>query len=260
MAVLFREGLGGVHAAMASAYAAAQRAHEQSNSTAQQFMLALQDARRRDTPAVNVVVSGGQPPQPRRLRAPRPWRRCPPQPPNRGQLVPAAEPAPAVKRAQSRPADELAKRERKTQAGLAIAAASGAMAGPERPEEVPASSSAGPEYKTPERLAPMAAAREGTSTKAVARIAAAFPGVDARRLVGKVERGEVDAGTGPRQRRPRHERRQAHDPQPPRGGQPQSGLPRHRPQARQQPADPQGISKTPAKARARTRSERREVL
>ena len=61
--------------------------------------------------------------------------------------------------------------------------------------QVPASSSAGPEYKRPEQVAPYAAANGALASKAAARIAAAFPGVDAQRIVNMVARGEVDAGT-----------------------------------------------------------------
>jgi hypothetical protein len=262
MAVLFREGLGGVHAAMASAYAAAQRAHEQSNSTAQQFMLALQDARRRDAPAENVVVSGGQPPQPPAPPGAAPMEGVPAAPPNRGQLVPAAEPAPAVKRAavaprrragEARAQDPGGPRHR---GGLGGDGGAGAARARCRPRRAPGRStrrrSAWRRWPPPAREPrprPWPGSPSGRSQ------AWTRAGSSPRSQQGRGRRRHR-----PRRRRPRHERRQAHDPQPPRGGQPQSGLPRHRPQARQQPADPQGISKTPAKARARTRSERREVL
>ena len=101
----------------------------------------------------------------------------PAQPPGRMELVPVVNPQ--VKRPPSRPADELEKRERRVQGRLAIAAAAGA-ATPEQPEEVPSSSSAGPQYKTPEQLAPLAAARQAVKPAelppAVRRLkAASFP-------------------------------------------------------------------------------------
>ena len=103
----------------------------------------------------------------------------PAQPPGRMELVPVVNPQ--VKRPPSRrPADELAKRERRVQGRLAIAAAAGAATGPERPEEVPSSSSAGPRYQTPEQLAPLTAARQAVKPaalpEAVRRLkAAGFP-------------------------------------------------------------------------------------
>ena len=96
----------------------------------------------------------------------------PAQPPGRMELVPVENPQ--VKRPPSRPADELAKRERRVRGSLAIAAAAGAPA-PEQPEEVPSSSSAGPRYQTPEQLAPLAAARQAVQP-------AALPSAAARRL------------------------------------------------------------------------------
>ena len=155
---------------------------------------------------VNVVVQGGQPPPPPPPPGTAPLEMVPAPPPSRMALVPVENPQ--TKRAASRaasaseqvmakrrPADELAKREPRALSRLAIAAASGAAAGPEHPDEVPASSSAGPEYKRPEQVAPYAAANGALASKAAARIAAAFPGVDAQKIVGKVARGEVDAGT-----------------------------------------------------------------
>ena len=201
MAAMLQYGFGRTAAAAESAAASAQRANEMSQSAAQQFVLALQDAKRQERPpTVNVVVNGGQPPPPPPPPSTAPLEAVPAQPPNRAELVPVVQ----IKRAASeseqvmakrRPADELARKEPRALSRLAIAAASGAASGPEHPDEVPASSSAGPEYKRPEQVAPYAAANGALASKAAARIAAAFPGVDARRIVDQVARGEVDAGT-----------------------------------------------------------------
>ena len=71
------------------------------------------------------------------------------------------------------------------QGTFAIAAAAGAASGPEPPEEVPSSSSAGPEYKTPERVQPLAAARQAVKpalpARAARKIEAAGFNVDAAR-------------------------------------------------------------------------------
>ncbi len=251
---MIREGLGGMHAAVASASASAQRAHEQSNSIAQQFLLALEDVRRGKRPIVNVTVTGGQPPPPPPPGT-EPLERRPAQPPNRGQLALADAPAPAVKRASSSrpgPADDLAKRERKVQGSLAIAAAAGAAAGPEHPSEVPASSSAGPEYKTPERLAPLAAARQASQPaalppRAARKIeAAGFDIQGARRNMVGVNAGVALGGdtSGSRPTVP-HLREAARRNEPFRGTAHRLGS---------DPPTRRLTKKTPVAARARTRS------
>ena len=118
----------------------------------------------------------------------------PAQPPNRVQLVPVVHEQ--VKRAASasaevatkrRPADAMAKEEPRALARLAIAAASGAAEGPEDPNSVPASSSAGPEYQRPEQLAAYTAAHR--------RLAVAFPEANVPKVIAQVASGKVDAGT-----------------------------------------------------------------
>ena len=139
----------------------AQQAQQQSNDVAHQFPLAVQ-ALRQERPEVNAVVSGGGPPPP--PPAPPgvvPLEMVPAAPAGRGMLTEDT----ATKRPPSRPADELRQRERRVQGRLAIAAAAGAASGPEQPEEVPSSSSAGPKYQTPERVQPLAAARQAVKPR-----------------------------------------------------------------------------------------------
>jgi hypothetical protein len=169
-------------------------------------MLQLQEAKRQERPVVNVIVQGGGQPPPPPPPGTAPLEAVPAQPPNTAplEMVPAAQTKRAASRAASegeaaiakrRPADAVARKEPRALSRLAIAAASGAAAGPEQPDEVPASSGAGPEYKRPEQVAPYAASQGALVNKATRRIAAAFPGVDARKIVAAVERGEVDPGT-----------------------------------------------------------------
>ena len=89
--------------------------------------------------------------------------------------------------AKRRPADEVAAREPRAVARLAIAAASGAAAGPESPDEVPGSSSAGLEYVKPEQLQAYSAAHR--------RLIASFPGANIPKIIEQVSRGRVDHGT-----------------------------------------------------------------
>jgi hypothetical protein len=182
-----------VHSTATNAAAAAERA----NLSAQQFALQLREVRRqRQRPAlVDAMVNTGGDDDDRgggggavALEA------VPAQPPGRMELVPVVHEA--VKRATSasaeaaakwRPADEVAAREPRAVARLAIAAASGAAAGPESPGEVPSFSSAGPEYVKAEQLAAYSAAHR--------RLAVAFPGADISKVVEQVSRGRVDPGT-----------------------------------------------------------------
>lgn len=184
MANMFRESLGMVNETARSAAAMAQRAHESAQSSSQQLMLQLQDAKRQERPMVNVVIQGGPPPPPPPPGT-APIEAVPAAAPNRMQLVPVVNPQ--TKRAQSsgeevmakrRPAEALAQREPKAVARLAIAAAQGATTGPEHPEEVPSSSAAGPEYKRPEQVAPYAAASGAAPSNAVRRLKAAGFDVD----------------------------------------------------------------------------------
>jgi hypothetical protein len=200
MAVMFQQGFGRAATAAESAAASAQRAYEMSQSVGQQYLLALQAAKRRERSPINIIVSGGGGPPPPPPPGAAPLEMVPAQPPNRMALVPVENPQ--VKRAASRaaseeqakrPADELAKREPRAVARLAIAAASGSASGPERPDEVPASSSAGPEYKRPERVAPYAAAnRVAVESRAVRKLRAA--GFDVPARSGGVNAGAALAG------------------------------------------------------------------
>jgi hypothetical protein len=208
MAAMFQEGFGRTATAAESAAASAQRAYEMSQTAAQQYLLALQDARRQERPpSVNVIVSGGGGPPPPPPPGAAPLEMVPAQPPNRMELVPVENPqvkraasrAASEEQAKRRPADELAKREPRALSRLAIAAASGSASGPERPDEVPASSSAGPEYKRPEQVAPYAAANGvAVESRAVRKLRAAGfyvqpgPGVNA----GAALAGALDTSGG----------------------------------------------------------------
>jgi hypothetical protein len=212
MAAIFQAGLGRTVSAAESAAASAQRSAEMSQSAAQQYVLQLQDAKRQERPVVNVVVQGGQPPPP-----PPPGAGAvaletePANPPDRMALVPVEHPQTkrrAASRAASeeqatakrRPADALAKREPQALSRLAIAAASGAAAGPEQPDEVPASSSAGPEYKRPEQVAPYAAANGvAVESKVERKLRAAgfiVPGRSGGVNAGAALAGALDASGG----------------------------------------------------------------
>ena len=207
---LFRE----VHTTATNAAAAAERA----NLSSQQFMLRLQEMQRRERSPVNVIANSGGGPPPPPPPGTAPLEAVSAQPPNRMQLVPVVNEA--VKRAASasaeaavkrRPADEVAAREPRAVARLAIAAASGAAAGPESPDEVPGSSSAGPEFVKPEQLQAYSAAHR--------RLAIAFP----RAVIPKIRRPGVQ-GQGGRQHlvgqpAPGPERQQADGPHAQRGSQ-----------------------------------------